>query len=72
MEKSTVRAEDLTNALREIGVREGDVCLFHSSFKSLGHVEGGAQAVIDGFEAARGRNGPRVAPTLSKKDLGNS
>ena len=72
MTKSIVTSEDFSRAIREIGVSEGDVCLFHSSFKSLGTVEGGAQAIIDGFEAVLGKEGTLVAPTLSQKDFQNA
>lgn len=72
MANSIVTSEDFSRAIREIGVCEGDVCLFHSSFKSLGTVEGGAQAIIDGFEAVLGKEGTLVVPTLSQKDFKNS
>ena len=72
MARSVVKAADISRALREIGVREGDVCLFHSSFKSLGVVEGGAQAVIDGFESVIGKEGTLVVPTLIQKDFINA
>ena len=48
MSQNPVTRKDFSRALREIGLSEGDICLFHSSFKSLGTVEGGAQAIIDG------------------------
>ena len=51
---------------------KGDICLFHSSFKSLGPVDGGAEAVIGGFEDAIGPEGTLVAPTLSSSDFFNS
>ena len=72
MAENAVCAADLERVLREIGVRAGDACLFHSSFKSLGCVEGGAQAVIDAFEAVLGREGTLVVPTLCQKDFNNS
>ena len=36
------------DALVSLGVTDGDVLLFHSSLKSFGYIEGGADAVIDG------------------------
>ena len=42
-----VTKEKIARTLTEIGVGAGDICLFHSSFKSLGTVEGGAQAELD-------------------------
>lgn len=67
-----VTSEDLKKALSSLGLREGDVCLFHSSFKSLGHVEGGADAVISAFESVIGKEGTLVAPTLCSVDFRNS
>lgn len=69
---SIVTSEDISRALAEVGVCAGDVCLFHSSFKSLGSVTGGAQAVIEGFETLLGKEGTLVAPTLCQKDFRNS
>lgn len=67
-----INAKDIGNALHAIGVENGDICLFHSSFKSLGPVDGGAEAVIKGFEDAIGEEGTLVAPTLCSKDFFNS
>lgn len=38
--------DSLTRDLRALGVRAGDTLFVHSSFKSLGAVAGGAQAVV--------------------------
>ena len=40
------RAE-LARQLRALGLEAGDRVLVHSSLSSLGHVEGGADALID-------------------------
>ena len=63
---------EIFRAVRDAGVCEGDICLFHSSYRSLGGVIGGAQAVIDGFEDALGRDGTLAVPTLSQVDFTNS
>ena len=67
-----VTQQDICAALQRLGVLPGDICLFHSSFKSLGPVEGGADAVIGGFEDALGPDGTLVAPTLCSSDFFNS
>jgi len=72
MDRSVVSINDLKAAFLELGLKEGDICLFHSSFKSLGHVLGGAQTVIDAFEDVLGKEGTLVAPTLSNVDFVNS
>jgi len=64
--------KDIADGFREAGVLTGDTILVHSSFRSLGTVEGGAQAVIDGIESVIGREGTLVMPTLSQVDFYNS
>ncbi len=51
--------------LRKLGVRPGGVLLVHASFKSLGAVRGGAEAVIQGLLEALGENGTLLMPALS-------
>ena len=60
---------DITKALCEIGVKNGDIVLVHSSFKSLGEVEGGAETVILGFLDAIGEEGTLVFPTFTQKNF---
>lgn len=72
MNETVVTKENISAALRNIGVSQGDICLFHSSFKSLGWVEGGAQTVIAGFEEVLGPEGTLVVPTLCSRDFENS
>lgn len=67
-----VTRKDFSDAIRRLGVQAGDICLFHSSFKSLGPVEGGAESVIGGFEDVLGEEGTLVAPTLVSSDFYNS
>ncbi len=67
-----VTEKDFEKALRDSGINEGDICLFHSSFKSLGKTENGADTVIKGFEKVLGREGTLVAPTLCSVDFSNS
>ena len=60
------------DALRTLGVTDGDILLFHSSLKSFGYIEGGADAVIDGALLAVGDRGTLVAPTLVQRDFANA
>lgn len=48
-----------------MGVRRGGVLVVHSSLRSLGHVRGGAPAVIDGLREALGPEGTLVMPTFT-------
>jgi len=54
-------AEDLSH----LGLTAGDVVFFHSSLKSIGWVEGGAETVVDAFLDVVGPGGLVVVPTLS-------
>lgn len=53
---------DIIRGLRELGLMEGDVVLLHSALSSLGHVEGGADTVVDAFLEVLGPVGTLVVP----------
>lgn len=55
----------LTADLRTLGVRPGMLLLVHSSLRSLGPVEGGAQTVIAALLDALGPDGTLLVPTLT-------
>jgi aminoglycoside 3-N-acetyltransferase len=55
----------LSDDLLALGVRPGGVLLVHSSLKSLGPVEGGAETVIRGLLEALGPEGTLLMPALS-------
>jgi len=57
--------ESLTSGFRELGVQSGDTLLVHSSYKSLGEVDGGPQAVVDALLAALGPDGTLIMPTFN-------
>jgi len=67
-----VTKTNITQSLKELGVKNGDVLLFHSSLKSFGFVEGGADAVIDGVLDAVLPNGTAVVPTLVQKNFNDA
>jgi len=64
-----VTRQDIATAVRSLGIIPGDILLVHSSFKSLGPVDGGAAAVIGGLEDTIGKEGTLVMPTLCQGDL---
>ncbi len=64
-----VTRQDVSNAVKALGVAPGDILLVHSAYKSLGPVEGGAAAVIGGIEDVLGKEGTLVMPTLCQGDL---
>jgi aminoglycoside 3-N-acetyltransferase len=53
----------LTDDLLRLGVAPGGVLLMHSSFKSVGFVPGGPQAVVQAVLDALGPDGTLVVPT---------
>ena len=57
--------ERLTQDFTSLGIAQGDTLFIHSSFKSLGPVEGGAGTVISALEQAVGQNGLILMPTFS-------
>lgn len=67
MKKSgaVVTRDGIAAGFRELGLRRGDVMLLHSSLRSFGKVEGGADAVIDGVLDVLGGEGTLVVPTLT-------
>ena len=61
----TVTREEILYSLKQMGIREGDVLLVHSGLSSIGHVEGGADSVIDALCEAVGSQGTIVMSTLT-------
>ncbi|HBX69304.1 MAG TPA: hypothetical protein DEH25_07945 [Chloroflexi bacterium] len=57
--------DDLVANIQAIGVQPGDTLLVHSSYKSLGGVEGGPQTVIEALLAVLGADGTLVMPTFN-------
>jgi aminoglycoside 3-N-acetyltransferase len=57
--------EELVEGFRNLGVERGDTLLVHSSYKSLGPVDGGPQTVIRALEATLGEEGTLVMPTFN-------
>ena len=57
--------EQLTNNLRDLGVREQGVLLVHSSLRSIGNLSGGAETVIRVLLDVLGEHGTLLMPALS-------
>lgn len=60
-----VAKNDITDGLRHLGLRRGSIIMVHSSLSSFGHVDGGADTVIDALLEAVGPEGTVVMPTFS-------
>ncbi len=65
MSGTHVTKDEIRAGLAAVGLRPGDVVLVHSSLSSFGHVEGGADAVIDALLEAVGERGTVVVPTFT-------
>lgn len=48
--QTVVNINDIVKSFRELGINEDDTIIVHSSLKSFGHVDGGAEAVIEGLK----------------------
>ena len=57
--------ETLTHDLKNLGVELGDTLFIHSSFKSLGPVEGGAGTVVNALKDAVGQEGLILMPSFN-------
>lgn len=58
-------SDKLKKDLFNIGIRPGDTILMHSSYKSLGSIEGGAETFFRAFLELLGKDGTLVVPALS-------
>lgn len=56
---------ELIKGIKKLGIGAGDVVMLHSSLGSIGHVEGGAKAVVEAFLGVLGPTGTLVAPTFA-------
>lgn len=59
--------EILKTDLADIGLQKGDSVLIHSSYKSMGGLEGGIQTLVDAAMAVIGDSGTLIVPTLTYK-----
>ena len=60
-----VTKEDIIKGLRELGLKEGDMVMTHSSLKGFGIVEGGAETVISALQSVLTEKGILALPGLS-------
>lgn len=54
----------IVESLRGLGLGAGDIVMVHSSLRSIGYVEGGAEAVVDALLEVLGPGGTLVVPTF--------
>ncbi|MCW8131405.1 MAG: AAC(3) family N-acetyltransferase [Planctomycetota bacterium] len=61
----TVTSSEIAAALRGLGIEPGGLAQFHSSLKSFGRVEGGAEAVVEACLEALGPGGTVMMPSFN-------
>ncbi|NOH00719.1 MAG: AAC(3) family N-acetyltransferase [Chloroflexi bacterium] len=57
--------KQLIDGFGQIGIKNGDTIMVHTSYKSLGGVEGGADTVIDAFIELAGKDGTVMFPAFN-------
>jgi aminoglycoside 3-N-acetyltransferase len=65
MSSPGLSCQQLAGSFRDLGVEGGDTVLVHSSYKSLGPVNGGPRAVIDALQYVLGPDGTLIMPTFN-------
>lgn len=61
--------DEIIQKLKEIGLKNGDTVMVHTSLGKMGYVCGGAQAVIEALMEVVGDSGTIMMPTQSWKNL---
>ena len=64
----TLSVDSVAEQLRALGVRPGTVLQVHTAFSQVGPVEGGPLGLIAALQAAVGRDGTLVMPSMSDDD----
>jgi len=62
--------QQIVEALKDLGLKTGDIVMLHSSLSAIGQVEGGAEALYDAFLEVLGPSGTLVVPTFGGPALG--
>ena len=57
--------EEIRRGLTRIGLRPGNVVLVHSAMRTFGHIQGGAETVVNAFLDVLGPSGTLVAPNFT-------
>ena len=58
----------LATELNQLGIEAGDTVFIHSSYKSVGNVEGGAAGIVSAIEDAVGSDGLILMPSFNLVD----
>lgn len=63
-----IRRDQLAAELRSLGLRPGQDLLIHCSLRQVGHIEGGAAALLDALRAVSGSAATLVVPTQTTRN----
>lgn len=69
MERKLIVKEDVIEALKRVGVMQGQTIMVHTSLSKLGFVCGGAQTIIEALLECVGNQGTIMMPAQSWKNL---
>jgi aminoglycoside 3-N-acetyltransferase len=61
----SIREKNIVTALKKTGLKPGDLLIVHSGLSHFGHIEGGADTVIDAFLEVLGKEGTLLLPTFT-------
>jgi aminoglycoside 3-N-acetyltransferase len=64
MQEKIPTVKKLASELTALGLRRNDVVMMHSSLSALGHIDGGAQTVVNALQEAVGPGGTVVVPAF--------
>ncbi len=64
--------DGVVRALKRLGLEAGQIVFVHSSLSSIGYVEGGADAVVDGLLDVLGSEGTLAVPAFTPRHRYNS
>jgi aminoglycoside 3-N-acetyltransferase len=67
-ESVLIGRDQLTDELRSLGLRPGQDLLIHCSLRRIGHIEGGAAALLDSLHVASGPESTLVVPTQTTRN----
>ncbi len=62
----TIGKKDIIAALKKTGIKSGDLLMVHSGLSHFGHIEGGADTVIDAFLEIVGKKGTLLFPAFTQ------
>ncbi len=66
LQEVKIGVEEIVTALRQLGVKDGDLLLVHSSLSGCGHITGGAESIITALRQAVGPTGTLLFPTFTR------